>query len=130
MRKFKKLKRIVNMAQKSGKGSINKKYALVTVTPPKNNRILGDTNPNKKIVTSRQRSLSEAKSTSVSYFIRRLYDTLLYLTQLKQEFFNKNYIFEYLGVIAYKRSKIRQVFVSMKFLNLATLNRLSNTFSK
>ena len=30
MRKFKKLKRILNMAQKSGKGFINKKYALVT----------------------------------------------------------------------------------------------------
>ena len=30
MRKFNKLKRIIKMAQKSGKGSINKKYALVT----------------------------------------------------------------------------------------------------
>jgi len=95
-----------------------------------NSRVFGDTNPNKKIVTSRQKSLKEARSTSGYYIIRRLYDTLFYSTQLKQELFNKNNIFEYQKVIAYKRSKIREIFVSLKFLNIDTLNRLSTSFSE
>lgn len=95
-----------------------------------NNRILGDTNSTRKIVTSRQQSLKEVRSTNIYYIIRRLYDTLFYSTQLKQELFKKNNIFEYQEVIAYKRAKIRQILVSMKFLNLDTLNRLSANFSK
>ena len=95
-----------------------------------NNRILGDTNSTRKIVTSRQQSLKEVRSTNIYYIIRRLYDTLFYSTQLKQELFKKNNILEYQEVIAYKRAKIRQILVSMKFFNLGTLNRLSANFSK
>ncbi len=76
------------------------------------------------------KDLKEVRSTNIYYIIRRLYDTLYYSTQLNQELFNKNNNFEYQKVITYKRAKIRQILVSMKFLNLDTLNRLSANFSK
>lgn len=100
-------------------------YRRVTV----NNRIIDDINPNIKIIVPSQEFLGDAQSTSVYYIIRRLYDTLYFSTELKEELFNKKDIFAYQDAIDYKRSKIRQIFVSIKHLNINTLNQLSMTLS-
>lgn len=94
------------------------------------NRVFGNTNPNMIIVSSRQKSLSEVDSTNIYYMIRRIYDTLYYSTQLKPDLFKKTYIVEYQKAIAYKRSKIRKLFVLMKHLKLDELTILLSKFGK
>lgn len=94
------------------------------------NRVFGDTNPKIKIVSPRQQSLGEIDSTNIYYMMRRIYDTLYYSTQLKPDLFKKNYIVEYQKAIAYKRSKIRKLFVLMKHLKLDELTILLRKFGK